>query len=140
MLGYPGGGVGMRIMSRIALPTFVTAVITSGIAVAITYATAWRDNVWAWLAVALLTVISAAISVWLYAQQQGSGTDEPSATSDINTALSGTSDISIGRKVVIPRRVRARALRSKITVGDGTHIDEIDVVAGVPMPDDEGRK
>jgi hypothetical protein len=129
----------MRIMSRIALPTFVTAVITSGIAVAITYATAWRDNVWAWLAVALLTVISAAISVWLYAQQQRPGTDESSATRDINTALSGTSDISIGRKA-ISRRVRARALRSKITVGDGTYIDEIDVVAGGPMPDDENRK
>jgi hypothetical protein len=119
----------MHIMSRIALPTFVTAVITSGIAVAITYATAWRDNIWAWLAVALLTVISAAISVWLYTQQQGSGTDE----------LSGNSHIRLGRRTDA-RRVRVHAPRSTITVGNRSRIGDIDVVAGEPMPDDEGRK
>ncbi|PZS22983.1 MAG: hypothetical protein DLM61_24860 [Pseudonocardiales bacterium] len=58
--------------------TVATAVLTSAIAVVINLATEWKTNPWAWLGVVGLTVLSAAVSLWLAhrgtpGSQQGGG-------------------------------------------------------------------
>lgn len=50
---------------RIAVPTLITAVVTSALAVVINLATDWKGNSWAWLAVVVLTLLSAGASYWL---------------------------------------------------------------------------
>ena len=97
-------------MWRVGLPTFATAVTAFGIAIAITYATAWRNNVWAWVAVGVLTLASAGISVWLYRQRQGPDTGD----------MSDTAEPTIGRKVWAGT-VRAIASgHAKAKAGSGT--------------------
>jgi hypothetical protein len=67
--GTVSGGRG----ARVVVPTAATAVLTSAIAVVINFATEWKTNPWAWLGVVGLTVVSAAVSLWLaYRGSQGS--------------------------------------------------------------------
>ncbi|MBO0805647.1 MAG: hypothetical protein J2P25_21545 [Nocardiopsaceae bacterium] len=114
------------------LPTFVTAAITSGIAIAITYATARRNDIWAWVAVGVLTLASAVASVWLYLQQQG-----PDAA-----GVSGVAEVAIRRKSRI-RAMRADASRhARVDVGPGSDLDTLEVTAGMQAPravPDDGR-
>jgi predicted secreted protein len=116
--------VAKGLMRRVALPTFATAVTTSGIAVAITYATAWRNNVWGWVAVGVLTLVSAGVSVWLYFQQQGQDTAE----------VSGIAELTIRRNNKI-RKVRANASRhAKVDIGRGSSLGTLQVTAGIQTP------
>jgi len=55
------GGLGWRV----AAPTIATAVVSSGVAIVINLATEWKTNIWAWAAVAALTLVAAALSLWL---------------------------------------------------------------------------
>lgn len=64
--------------SRVVVPTAIAAIVGTGINVAVNVATNWKTNPWAWLAVAALTVISWAVSLWLYRNRQA--TDSPSAS------------------------------------------------------------
>jgi hypothetical protein len=57
--------------ARVVVPTVAVAVSTSLVAVAVNLATQWQDNLWAWLAVGVLTVIVAVVSVWLTRRQAG---------------------------------------------------------------------
>ncbi|MGH3568805.1 MAG: hypothetical protein ACRDRH_22815 [Pseudonocardia sp.] len=55
------GGLGWRV----AVSTVATAVVSSGVAVVVNLATEWGTNVWAWAAVVVLTLVAAALSLWL---------------------------------------------------------------------------
>jgi hypothetical protein len=57
------------VIPRIVAPTLATAVVTSGLAVAVNLATEWKTEVWAWLVVAGLTVLSFVATLWLYRRQ-----------------------------------------------------------------------
>ncbi|MGH3936674.1 MAG: hypothetical protein ACRDS1_17115 [Pseudonocardiaceae bacterium] len=48
-----------------AAVTTATAFLTSAIAVVINLATEWKTNLWVWLGVVGLTVLSAVVSLWL---------------------------------------------------------------------------
>ncbi|MGV9674989.1 hypothetical protein ACWDSJ_06900 [Nocardia sp. NPDC003482] len=73
------------VVSRVAVPTAVTASVTTGLAVAVNCATGSQRSPWLWLAVALLTVASFVATMWLYQRQRiGAGdVTVPSAGIDI---------------------------------------------------------
>jgi hypothetical protein len=116
---------------RVGLPTVATAVTTSGIAVAITYATAWRNNVWAWGAVGALTLISAGVAVWLNRQQ------EDPDTSDV----SGTAEVIVRRKNRIEKLRATGSRNAKVDIGSRSYLDTLEVTAGMPATtsDDNGQ-
>ena len=62
---------------RVVVPTVVVAVLTSGVAVMVNVATGGNAGWWAWLAVALLTPLTAVASLW----QQTAAHDDPPAPS-----------------------------------------------------------
>lgn len=99
---------------------FATAVTASGIAVAITYATAWRNNVWAWVAVGTLTLVSAGVSLWLY-RQQGSDT----------AGGSGTNEVTLGRKSTIGTLRAYASRRNEIALGTRSQINQLEVTSGL---------
>jgi membrane protein implicated in regulation of membrane protease activity len=55
---------------RVWIPTLAVAVSSTAAAVAVNVATEWKTNSWAWVAVMLITAVSAAVSVWLYRRTQ----------------------------------------------------------------------
>jgi hypothetical protein len=123
-------------MWRVGLPTFAAAVVTSGIAVAINYATSDQNNVWAWAIVGALTLASAGASVWLYRQQEGS---EP-----VN--VPGTANVNVQRKSQV-EKIRTRASgNANVGIGPRSHIGTLDVDAGIrppredPGPGERGAK
>lgn len=73
------------------------AAVTSGLGVAINIATDLKDAWWAWAAVAVLTVISAGVSVWL----QSSGA--PPAITQHATASGNATIQQAGRDINPPR-------------------------------------
>lgn len=97
------------LMWRVGLPTLAVGVATSGTAIAITYATAWRDNVWAWVAVGMMTLAGAGVSVWTYVRQQDSDmADLPGAATVI---ISGSGRI---KKLRILRGGRKESAGPKV--------------------------
>jgi hypothetical protein len=111
-------------MWRVGLPTFAAAVVTSGIAIAINYATSGQNNVWAWAIVGALTLISAGVSVWLYRQA-----DSPDTAS-----VGGNANVNIGRKNRMGK-VRADARRdANVNIGAGSQLGELRVTAGTEPP------
>lgn len=50
-------------------PTIATVLLASAAAVAINLATEWKTNLWAWLVVGVITVLAAAVAVWLDRRQ-----------------------------------------------------------------------
>jgi hypothetical protein len=126
-----GGKMVKGLVWRVGLPTFVTAVTTSGIAVAITYATAWRNNLWAWVAVGVLTLVSAGVAVWLYHQQEDPDTPDVSSTAN----MSGSAEVTVGRGAKVRKLVQADALRNaKVDLGPESDTDTIRVTAGLYTP------
>jgi hypothetical protein len=109
------------IVSRVILPTVAAAITTSVIAIAITYATAWRDNLWAWLTVGLLTILSAGVSVWLYRQQ---------AQPDTSHDVAGPNEAEIGRKASVGLIEQFGGVASRLKVGDGARVGSVRM--GVP--------
>lgn len=75
------GGLGWRV----AAPTIATAAVSSGVAIVINLATEWKTNIWAWAAVAALTLVAAALSLWLARR--------PDASAPPGVSMSG----SVGR-------------------------------------------
>jgi hypothetical protein len=121
--------VSKGLMWRVALPTFGTAAMTSGVAVAITYATTWRDNAWAWVIVGVLTLLGAGVSVWLYFQQQGPDTAD----------ASGVARLTIRGKNKIGT-VQADASRNaEVVVGRKSSLDMLQVTAGIQSPQADRR-
>lgn len=59
------------VTTRVVAPTMAAAATTSAIAVVVNLATEWKTNPWAWIAVGAFTLISAAVSLWLYHRSGG---------------------------------------------------------------------
>ena len=110
---------------KVALPMLATAVITSAIAVAVTYATAWRDNLWAWIVVVVLTLASGGIALWLY-QQQSEADEQASAAND-----SGVAEAQIGRNSTFKRIQVLGGRRGSLRLGANSHADVLQVVGGL---------
>jgi hypothetical protein len=114
--------------ARVVVPTVVVAVSTSLVGVAVNLATQWQDNLWAWLAVGVLTVIVAVVSVWLTRRQAGA--DAP-RTED------GYNDLDVGRTetdddVVLTAR-RGNRMRARSTKIHGKLVMEAGVTGGLPI-------
>jgi len=94
-------------ITRVAWPTFATAVASSLTAVIVNFATQWQTSVWAWIIAAALTVLSGAMSHILWRTQskvQNESSDTPLPT--------GSNDINITRPVEIEHlRVTGRQNR-----------------------------
>ncbi|MGN2638585.1 hypothetical protein ACTD5D_20885 [Nocardia takedensis] len=56
-------------VARVAIPTGATVAVTSVLAILVNLATGKAHSVWLWLAVAALTVVSFAASMWLHHRQ-----------------------------------------------------------------------
>ncbi|MGV9540167.1 hypothetical protein [Nocardia beijingensis] len=57
--------IAWQAVRRVAVPTAVTAVFSTGLAVAVNYATGGDHSVWMWAAVAVLTVAAFVGSLWM---------------------------------------------------------------------------
>lgn len=113
------------IVSRIVLPTMAAAVSTSAIAIVVNYATAWKNNLWAWLAVGVLTLISAGMSLWLYHHQANTTSAAP---------VSHTNDANFGRNSQLGTVKQVAHHRNRFKTGAKTHIDSLEMRAGVEDP------
>lgn len=77
-----------RRLWRAGVPPVVTAFAGTGVAVWVNLATQWKNNLWAWVAVAALTAVVAAVAVLLERRRaaesggsvEGEGTSGPSVT------------------------------------------------------------
>ena len=58
------------VVRRIWLPTLLTAATSTAIAIVVIFATEWKTNPWAWIAVGVLTVLAFLGSLWLYKREQ----------------------------------------------------------------------
>ncbi|MFR9773176.1 hypothetical protein [Nocardia sp. SC052] len=56
-------------VSRVVAPTALTALLSTGLAVAVNYATGGGHSVWVWVAVAVLTAGVFAASLWMQLAQ-----------------------------------------------------------------------
>ncbi|MET8779079.1 hypothetical protein ABZV58_29095 [Nocardia sp. NPDC004654] len=56
-------------VSRVVVPTALAALLSTGLAVAVNYATGGGHSVWVWVAVAVLTVGVFAASLWMQLAQ-----------------------------------------------------------------------
>lgn len=120
-------GVANRLtVVRVALPTLAIAATTSGIALVINYATAWRNNLWAWVAVGVLTLLSGGLSVWVYVQQQ------PDMPPDVSRAGdSRSNELIVGPKGRF-RRVQLLAReRNRAEFGANAEVGTLQMVAGL---------
>jgi len=75
--------VGASVSARVGVPTLAATLLTTAVAVAVNVATEWKTAPWAWVAVAVMTVASAAVSVWLHRRTQAAAapTGRPPAAS-----------------------------------------------------------
>ncbi len=67
--GWEVGVFSGQTVSRVIAPTAVTAVLSTGLAIAVNYATGGDHSVWMWVAVAVLTVGVFAASLWMQLAQ-----------------------------------------------------------------------
>ncbi|MGV9336957.1 hypothetical protein [Nocardia sp. NPDC003726] len=104
--------VSWQAVRRVAVPTGVTAVVTTGLAVAVNYATGGDHAAWAWVAVAVLTVAAFGTSLWLQlAAQPPAPVPEPVAGIDIEDA-SAVRDMRFGQVHGPGPGVRGRRLQA----------------------------
>lgn len=87
-------------LSRVILPTAATAVMTTGLAVAVNYATGGDHSVWTWVAVVVLTVGVFAASLWV---QSGQNTPPPGRQPVVGVDL---------RNVKAGRALRVKGIRA----------------------------
>ncbi len=62
-------------ITRIAAPTAATAIVTTTLAIVVNLATGSVHSIWLWAAVAVLTLLSFAVSMWLHHQNAASPTE-----------------------------------------------------------------
>jgi hypothetical protein len=79
----------------LAIPTIVSAVATSGLGVLVNFATDWKTDVWAWVGVALITMLIAGVTLWL-ARRQTQRDDGVSGGPLVQHACIGRDNIQIG--------------------------------------------
>lgn len=119
--------------ARMVWPTVATTVVTCGIAVVVNLATDWKTNGWAWLTVGVLTLMSAATSLWLLRRQNTS-------TEGASRSAQGGIDVTMGRRWEA-RNVRLESTGSNsLRAGPRAHLQDLTMRAGLPdrEPDDAG--
>jgi ABC-type arginine/histidine transport system permease subunit len=87
-----------RVVWRVVAPTVSSAVVGSAVAVSVNLATEWKNNLWAWLAVLVFTVISGGVALWLEYRHTGD-TSRPAREGPrlvVNDAVIGGDNIQIG--------------------------------------------
>lgn len=103
--------VSWQAMRKVAVPTAATAVVTSGLAVAVNVATD-GGAVWAWVAVAVLTAAAFAASLWLQlAAQPPAPAAESVGGIDVEDAHAGK-NMRFGKVSGPGVRVRGRRLEA----------------------------
>ncbi len=65
------------VVRRVALPTVVSGLATTALAIAINVATDGRYGVLAWVAVGVLTLVTLGLTLWLYSRQNPSTPGDP---------------------------------------------------------------
>jgi hypothetical protein len=109
--------------SRVVAPILVTAITASGVAVALNLATAWKNNLWAWLTVGVLTLISGMVAVWLY-RKQTAAADELSRRTRVGN------EAEIGRKSRIGRALLEAKQWNRLRTGSRAQIRNLTMRAG----------
>lgn len=74
---------------RVVVPTAATAVLSTGLAVTVNYATGGGHSVWMWLAVAVLTVGVFATSLWMQRAQSSPVAPEPASGIELGDVQAG---------------------------------------------------
>ncbi|HEX2300200.1 MAG TPA: hypothetical protein VHH34_17100 [Pseudonocardiaceae bacterium] len=109
----------------------VTTTLTCGIAIVVNLATEWKTNGWAWLTVGVLTLMSAATSLWLLRRQNAS-------SEGTGRSAQGGIDVTMGRRWEA-RNVRLESTGSNsLRAGPRAHLQDLTMRAGLPNrgPDD----
>lgn len=106
-LGWEVGVASGQTLSRVVAPTAVTAVLSTGLAVAINYATGGDHSGWMWVAVGALTVGVFAAALWVQHAQSTAG-EQPRAGVDLRNVRAGRAL----RVKQVRGGVRARGVRS----------------------------
>jgi hypothetical protein len=78
-----------RAVTRVVAATVATVMLTSAAAVAINFATEWKTNLWAWLMVGVITVLAAAVAVWLNRRQSQPSRDLAGIADSLAIAIRG---------------------------------------------------
>ncbi len=108
---------------RVVAPIIVTAITTSGVAIALNLATEWKTNFWAWLAVGVLTVTSGVVAVWLYRRQTSTAAESSHRVGVGNEA-------EIGRRSGITRALLEAKQWNRLRTGSRTRIGNLTMRAG----------
>lgn len=115
--------------SRVVAPILVTAITTSAVAAALNLATDWKNNLWAWLAVGVLTLTSGGVAVWLY-RKQTAAADELSRRAPVEN------EAEIGRRSRVGRVLLAAKQRNSLCTGSHTSIKDLTMQAGTTNDSD----
>lgn len=96
------------VLRRVVAPTVATAMVSSAVAISVNFATEWKHNLWAWLAVLVLTAIGGGVALWLEHRQSSVMSKPPldCVGPVVNDAVIGRDNIQIaeaGRDVNIDR-------------------------------------
>lgn len=94
-----------RSVRRVVAPTLVCAVLTSMVAVVVNLATEWKSNPWAWLAVAVTTVLVAVAALWLEHRRGGfpAESERPAHRQVVENSTIYGSNFQVGGDVSIDR-------------------------------------
>lgn len=66
---WEGSMTGTSVVRRVWAPTLLTTVTSTAIALVVIYATDWKKNPWAWVAIGILALLSFCGSLWLSQRQ-----------------------------------------------------------------------
>lgn len=102
--------------------SLTTAILGSVTAVVINLATEWKYNLWAWLAVGVLTTLTTVVSVW---QGRQGASDAPTGDRPDN-------DVAIGRNLSADDVTFESPVSNRFTVGRTAKIKNLDMRAGSP--------
>jgi hypothetical protein len=90
--------VASQALRRVVAPTVAIAVMTSAVAIAVNLATEWKHNLWAWLAVAAFTLLTAGVTLWLHHRQVGDTSEPRNGIGPVvNNSFIGRDNIQIDR-------------------------------------------
>ena len=92
--GYPGRMINLRS----GLLALAAAVVSSALAVVVNLATEWKANPWAWIAVALLTILTYAVTLAM-SDSRRTGTHHPITTVQDQKIGDGSIGIQAGGDV-----------------------------------------
>lgn len=100
--------------ARVGAPIAATSAVAAGLAIAVNLATEWKADPWTWVAVAVLTALSAVVSLWLHRRSSETGPGpgsgpEPGSGSTVSNTITGN---------VSGQTVQARDIHGPVTFRD----------------------